>query len=295
MTPTNLKLLEMIKNNDTIEDICEELHITKNQLKQRVESIKKNGFRVEKIHSFYGYDRLGINHATPCLTHPIVKTSDVSDSVLIGLVADTHFGNKDSNLEAIKRVYEYFNDQGIRFVFHLGDLVDGAYECDPKDIEYQIISTISQYPHDDKMRNFIVFGNHDANFVSKTGINLGDVLEYYRDDFVPLGFKNADVKIKDAKIRLNHISSNNNDSEYSLNIGGHVHKYLFFDNSGCPRIVCPTLSDICYDKHLPPAALILKLVFNGERLCDFVLYNYMVIDNHVIKTSEINYQYSKKR
>jgi len=292
MTPTNRKLLEMIKENKSIEYICYALNISRKQLRQRIESIKKSGFRVERIYSPTNYDKLGIDYDSNSLTNKIINTCDIDNSIYIGLVADTHIGNELCDMDAIKYMYDFFASKGINFVFHLGDLVEGDLINKYEDVESQIISAISDYPKYDELRNFIVFGNHDMSFVEKTGIDLSETIEYYRDDFISLGFDSAILRLQDCDIKLMHKSSNDNQS--SLIIGGHVHKYIFYGDAGTPRIICPTLSKINkYDDY--PSALILKLVFNKNKICNFALFQYIVLDKKVVKASEFNYQYSKKK
>jgi len=293
MTPTNQKILEMIMDNKTIEEICSTFNLTRTQLKTRIQSIKKEGYRVDTMYSPKNNDKLFINYELYNNNAPNIITCDVDKSILVGVVADTHIGSDFCDMDSIKTVYEFFNNSGVNFVFHLGDLVDGDFGTD-EDIESQVLTAILDYPHDDNIRNFVILGNHDEGFVKKTGIDVGCALEHYRDDFISLGYGHADFSLQRSKIRLSHKPTNFKEQKYFLTLGGHVHKYIFYNNSAVPRIVCPTLSKV-NPYHDLPGALTLKFTFNNADICDLVSSHYLVFDNKVIKAGEINYQYSKKR
>ncbi len=294
MTPTNYKLLEMIVDNKSIDEICSSLNITHNQLKSRIKSIKNEGYRVDTMYSNINKDRLYINYKSYSLDKPFIKTCDIDDSVLIGLVADTHIGSELCDMDAIKRVYEYFNKNGIHFVFHLGDLVDGDFRDTFGDIDSQVLSAILDYPSDESIKNFIVFGNHDKDFVERTGIDIGGAVSYYRDDFISLGYADAYVNLCDANIKLVHKAGPSDGGIENIIIGGHTHKYRFFANKSIPRIICPALSNVNpYQNY--GGALTMKLSFTDDKATKMLLSQLMVIDNKVIEVGENSYQFCKKK
>lgn len=294
MTPTNLKLLEMIVDNKSIEEICSCFNITRNQLKARIKSIKNEGYRVDTMYSAKNKDRLYINYKSYTLDKPFVCTCDIDDSILIGLVADTHIDSELCNMDSIKRIYEYFNKKNIHFVFHLGDLVDGDFKNTCGDIDSQVLSAILDYPNDNNIKNFIVFGNHDKDFVERTGIDVGGAISYYRDDFISLGYSDAYVNLGDSNIKLVHKAGPSDSGLENMIIGGHTHKYRFYANGSIPRIICPALSNVNpYQNYA--GALTMRLSFTDNKMSKMLLSQLIVIDNKVIELGENSYQFVKKK
>ena len=293
MTETNEKILYRIADNKSVNEICEEFNLTKNQLKKRIQSIKNEGYRVDTMYSPKNNDRVYINFESYSLKKPSVKTCDIDNSILIGLVADTHIGSELSDMDSIRRVYEYFHKKDISFVFHLGDLVDGDLKEKLTSIDSQVLSAILDYPHDDSIRNFIIFGNHDQDFVEKSGIDVGGCLGFYRDDFISLGYTDSCIKLLNSKIKLIHKAITTDNSGCDLVIGGHTHKYIFSTNNNVPRIICPALSKV-NNFHNYPGALTLKLDFDSNRISNLTLEHLMVLDNRVVNVGENSFQYVKK-
>ena len=294
MTPTNQKILCMVMDNKSVAEICEKFNLTRTQLKSRIQSIKKEGYRVDTMYSPNGKDRLFINYNSYTLNTPYVRTCDIGNNILIGLVADTHIGSDLCDMDSIKRIYDYFNNKGINFVFHLGDIVDGDLKSKSSDIESQVLTAILDYPTDSSIRNFIVLGNHDEDFVEKSGIDIGCALEHYRDDFISLGYADSFIKLANSSIKLVHKPNFGDCTDLDLAIGGHLHKYKFSCGDGIVKIVCPALSNVNPYRNFA-GALMLKLNFDSSNLADLVLSQLMVIDGKIVETGENYYQYSKKR
>ena len=294
MTPTNQRILCMIMDNKSVAEICDKFGLTRTQLKKRIESIKNEGYRVDTMYSPNNKDRLFINYSSYTLSKPCVSTCDIGNNILIGLVADTHIGSDLCDMDSIKRIYEYFNKKGINFVFHLGDIVDGDLKSIAGDIDSQVLTAILDYPNDSNIRNFIVLGNHDEDFVEKTGIDVGCALEHYRDDFISLGYADSYIKLSNSCIKLVHKPNFGDCSKVDLAIGGHLHKYKFSGSDDTPKIVCPALSNV-NPYHNFAGALTMKLNFESSDLDNLILSQLMVIDNKVVEVGESYYQYSKKR
>lgn len=294
MTKKNQILLNMILENKTIEDICKELNLTKKQLKSRIESIKKDGYRVNRVYSKIGKDKLCIDYDSESLKTKIIKTSDVSKRIKLGVISDTHIGSTLTDMDDIKRFYEYFKKEDASFILHCGDFVDGENVVS-KDILEQAYTSILDYPKDDTMRTFIIFGNHDEDFVQKTGIDLAAALKYYRDDLIPLGYDTANIEFINTMIKLSHKINVTDNINSQIHIAGHAHKFSYTDKQNTLKIVAPAVRGVSNINNYP-GALILELFFSKDEIELLKLKQLMAINNSSIQEiGNIEHQFIKRK
>lgn len=65
------------------------------------------------------------------------KTPTFGNEIVLGVVSDTHIGNKNADIAALGFLYDYFEELGIETVLHVGDLTDGYYTNRPTSIMEQ--------------------------------------------------------------------------------------------------------------------------------------------------------------
>jgi len=121
-----------------------------------------------------------------------------------GLVADTHLGCKEERLDALHAVYDIFEKEGIKHVFHAGNIVDGYI---PKINGASAIVTtpdgqaqyvIDNYPQRKGIVTHYITGDDHEGWWIKDGFNWGAYLEMTaqkqgRNDLHYLGHVEADV------------------------------------------------------------------------------------------------------
>lgn len=95
-----------------------------------------------------------------------------------GIVSDTHMGSKYEALHELEGIYDYFNERGIKQVYHAGDLTDGVGVYRGQEFEQHAISSYEQieyvkknYPKLKDGKTHVIAGNHDTKLMKRGGIN----------------------------------------------------------------------------------------------------------------------------
>jgi hypothetical protein len=123
-----------------------------------------------------------------------------------GLVADTHLGCKEERLDALHAVYDIYEQEGIKHVFHAGNMVDGYIQkinnasaiVTTPDGQAQYV--IDNYPQREGITTYFITGDDHEGWWIKDGFNWGAYLEMMakkqgRNDLVYLGHVEADVDL----------------------------------------------------------------------------------------------------
>jgi len=95
-----------------------------------------------------------------------------------GLVSDTHLGSKHERTPTLERMYDKFQQEGVKVVFHIGDWTDGVgvyrgqeFEVNHYGQEDQIDYTIQNYPQRDGIITVGIGGNHDLKQYEHGGVD----------------------------------------------------------------------------------------------------------------------------
>lgn len=212
MDVVNKKLLELISKNYTINDITNELKLSRKQLYYRLYLLKHKGFNFSKSYFSNGETILSI----PTLEELAKNSSDTSVDIITSrkdnnfrvlIISDLHLGNKDSGLNALYELYDYAIKNGIHTIFNCGDLIDGIGGARGKpeiDFSRQIEYLIEKYPFDKNIINYTILGNHDIVPLIRNGQDLKQALKNKRYDIIPIGYAKGEINIKDSKIGLFH-------------------------------------------------------------------------------------------
>lgn len=123
-----------------------------------------------------------------------------------GAIGDTHLASKYARLDALNAMYDIFEREGIREVFHTGNLVDGEcrfnkYDLVAHGIDGQLECAANEYPHrKGVMTRFICGDDHEGWWAQREGINIGQVMEDRfrkkgRRDLSYIGYMEADVRL----------------------------------------------------------------------------------------------------
>ncbi len=152
----------------------------------------KDDFKTEKAPLDFGYIPLDV--------------LDGDEWTRIGLVADTHLCCKEERLDALHAQYDLFENEGIKDVFHAGNIVDGyipkinggsVYETS---IDGQAQYCVDQYPRRNGVTTHFITGNDHEGWFQKEGFNFGAYLEFVantngRNDLKYLGHVEADIEL----------------------------------------------------------------------------------------------------
>ncbi len=123
-----------------------------------------------------------------------------------GVVADTHLGCKEERLDALHACYDVFEQEGVKHVFHGGNIVDGYIQkinnastfITTPDGQAQYV--IDNYPRRNGITTYFITGDDHEGWWIKDGLNWGAYLEMMakkqgRDDLVYIGHVEADVDL----------------------------------------------------------------------------------------------------
>lgn len=167
------------------------------------------------------------------------------DDPKILIISDTHIGSIYENFDYLKEVYKLAKEQGIHTILHGGDLIQSTYtnvSNKYRDEYRQLEHVVEDYPLDESITNYILFGNHDYNTLKKARAYL-EILKT-RKDFELLGFKRAYINWNGIIVSLFHTTKKYHLSvprmDTDLNLKGHSHK---LSHGKDKRITIPTLSD----------------------------------------------------
>lgn len=111
----------------------------------------------------------------------VVKNPDMGKDVVFGVVSDTHLGSTSDRLDLMERMYDLFDSEGIKTVYHAGDLTDGftvyaGHENHVKTwgVDNQAVYAIQKYPFRKNIRTRFITGNHDLKAMKKGGVDIGN-------------------------------------------------------------------------------------------------------------------------
>ncbi|MDD5290110.1 MAG: hypothetical protein PHT40_02860 [Patescibacteria group bacterium] len=152
--------------------------------------------------------------------------------VKIGVLGDTQLGSKCDDIGLVKTAYNIFESEGIRRVYHTGDLVDGEkmyrgheYELLVHGADEQVKYVCKHYPYKPHIITHFITGNHDLSFWKNAGCDIGYQIAQKREDLVYEGQEEKDIDIQDSrghKIRL-RLSHPGGGTAYALSY--HPQKY----------------------------------------------------------------------
>ena len=250
MTDINLKLIKLIEEGKTINEITTELNMTNKQILRRLNDIKMDGINYLRNYHYNGDITFNLNksfnNGFKNITNIKMKKEDDFKAVVI---SDLHIGSELERLDLLYQVYDYCINNNIHIIINAGDLVEGMnnYHFVEKEVYLkQIDHLLREHPYDKNILNFICLGNHDTDSLRKDGINLSKMLLNNRFDLIPIGFGKGILKIKDDFIYVLHptagvdltVDTNN------LILRGHSHKLKTIYENNQFTFYVPSLSDI---------------------------------------------------
>lgn len=127
------------------------------------------------------------------------------NSIVFGLIGDTHIGSLYHEPSALAAYYNRCHDEGITTILHAGDVVAGwrvykgqEFELRPdaKSWPEQRAAFASGVPAIPDMRTIFITGNHDNSFKKLVGLVVGDELGTSRPDWKFIGQDIGDVVLR---------------------------------------------------------------------------------------------------
>lgn len=171
-------------------------------IRQAAEQLAEAGYNIYCDEGHIGLTRQG--EAAP--SHTIIECDG---RLRMGIVSDTHLGSKYERLDVLDSLYDWFAQEGIVYVYHGGNAIDGCTQYNIRDrhkhgLDEQINYFLEKYPQRlGIVTHFIDADDHESSFAKEVGISVGRYLERQaravgRNDLVYLGFLEHDIEVKAA-------------------------------------------------------------------------------------------------
>lgn len=297
MTDLTKKLLKLMSEGKTINEISEITGLSNRQLFNIITMIRTKGFEFDRKY-YYNGDIVYVpetslldtkTNGTNIITSP--KDNDFEALV----ISDLHIGSRKDSFEILDRLYNYCVKEGIHIIIICGDFIDGTFGRTSKyfhDIDKQIDYAIRNYPFDKSILNFTVFGDHDYDGITSGGQNLSKVFENYRHDIVSLGFNCGQINIKNDRIIVCHPINGFNIKENYQNcllLEGHYHRMAVTNKPSRTVVTIPSVSHMQFNEDdMMPAAVRMKLSFS-KGLITSGIFNQLLIGEKIYKINEMEY------
>lgn len=251
MSDLTIKLLNLIEEGKTSNEIANELNISNKQLYNYLTMIRNIGYDFERKYYYDGsiiYIPKKNIESKNREVNLITSKQDTEIKALI--ISDTHLGStKEINTNI---AFDYCIKNGINIIIHTGDMVNGMiwrnntiHNSNYEQIKYMI----KNYPFDKNIITFIVLGNHDLESLTNTGQDINLILNSYRHDIVSLGYGFGSLNIKNDKIYVKHPLDGKYTNKQLLNnalvLTGNSHKMkINISSNNYVELFIPTLSNI---------------------------------------------------
>ena len=180
------------------------------------------------------------------------------------IIGDTQLGSKYAQISHLKNFYELCASEGIKDVYHTGDVTDGLkmrsgheYELYKTSADDMVQDVIENYPRIEGITTHFITGNHDASIYKQVGYDIGNTITEKRPDMKYLGRDCALIFLTpNCKLELRHpwdgtayalsykpqkmIEAMESDSKPNILAIGHYHKaeYMFYRNVHCLQTGC---------------------------------------------------------
>lgn len=122
---------------------------------------------------------------------------------IFGVIADTQYGSLYDRHDLVGKAYEIMAREGIKNVFHAGDICDGVkmyrgheYELECHGADAQVEHVTKTHPRHKGMRTYFILGNHDISFWKHGGLDIGKMIAVQREDMTYIGMDEATVPLK---------------------------------------------------------------------------------------------------
>lgn len=298
------KMIELLKNGAYFSKLKDKTGLFPSDLVGKMRGLEEKGYLIDRVFNEYGVKYQIVDSFIKPLQDNIEFNIGGQFNFLV--IADTHFGNIYEDMELVYKCYQYAENNGIRYIFHLGDMIEGvALENHTNDrikrlsVHEQLDYVTRNYPRSDKITTLYILGNHDYRCISK-GIDVSRVLERRRMDLHFLGYQNSKIRIGNRDILLHHpftIDKQNKydneikdiyiNADFDLILRGHTHHNgIYINDMGSLVVNVPA----CYNS--PSRAY--NSIYEVSLREDEIKIDNLIIENFPVLFSRLEYPLKKK-
>ncbi len=222
MVDVNKKIIKLLEQGVTLKTMKEETRLCASDIAYKLNELENKGYIIKRL--FNEYDVKFILGDQPLTALQDNVTLVTSSKFTFMTISDTHLNNIYENLNLIKKVYQYAENNNIRYVIHLGDMIEGLPLDGQQTNRLKRFTTQEQvdfltrnYPKSDNVDTLYILGNHDYR-CAQSGIDISKIISRRRLDMHFLGYKNSRIRIGDRNILLQHPFTINKNGKYDKEI-----------------------------------------------------------------------------
>ncbi len=260
MNKINEYILEQLYKDISLADLIKQTGLSSSELAFRLNSLKNLGFNIDR--KYYSNSDLLTISKTEKEKYANIQ---VKQRLRFLALSDTHIGYIKENLNLLDAAFEYAVKNGIHYIFHCGDAIEGSLFNTKRSKNPNIKTSLDEayyflkcFPSDESIHTMMILGNHDIRGLRKEGFNLASFIETNRSDITMLGTEFGSIKTGEDFILLHHpfhrkenkfdkeayAYCDDNKIKPKLILRGHLHRLdSDFDIKGNRTLLVPALCD----------------------------------------------------
>lgn len=252
-------LLSLLQKPHHINDLSSKTGKKHKEILKEIEELRSKGHFIKEIGGAWQ-----ISKEVFFSDRDVIKHEWEGNKVIkIGIVSDTHINSNYTQLHVLHGLYDIFAKEGIKAVYHAGDIDEGEemrpghkMECYTQGADAHLEEIVKNYPERDGITTYFITGNHDHSMIKRLGFNIGNAIAGQRKDMVYLNADYAKVMLTpNFPMELRHPADG---SSYAISykpqkivegmgkdtpklvIIGHYHKAGYFMHRGVHTILAGT-------------------------------------------------------
>ena len=252
-------IIKLLSKGVTYEELQDKLNIPRPALDAWIECLKQEGYNIISDDTQVEICNIVIPNTS------IISENWTGEKILrFGLMGDTQFNSKYTQITHLHTLYDLYEQEGIETVYHTGDMDEGEemrmghkYECYTQGADDHVKEIIKNYPKRNNLTTKFITGNHDSSIIRRAGYDIGYAIANKRDDMQYLGSSNALVNLTDkCTLELRHpidgtayalsyklqkmVEAMMGGEKPNMLAVGHYHKaeYFFYRNVHCFQTGC---------------------------------------------------------
>jgi len=196
----SLKALLKTKKKYTIESLSDHFNTGVGNIRAALEGLKAEGFNL-----VIKDGQAAVSTEIPKAAATVLDVRKMSTGFFkFGACGDSHMGSKYERLDVLNALYDLYEAEGVKVVYHTGNWIDGEARFNTHDLKVhgmdnQIDYFIKHYPRRKSITTYFVAGDdHEGWYTQREGVDIGKYAEMRareagRTDLVYLGYMEADV------------------------------------------------------------------------------------------------------
>lgn len=194
----------IFRESVTIAELAARCKLDKRQVKAALEDLKASGLAIHQSGQTVWIEPGSVPTIKPNAGH-----TWSGEVYRFGLISDTHLGSKYAREDICHALYDWFQAEGIKRVYHAGNWIDGEARFNKFDLiphahgmQAQLDYFAANYPTRKGIVSYIVSGDdHEGWYAQREGVNIGQMMQdtaqrHGREDLIDIGYMEAFVVLR---------------------------------------------------------------------------------------------------